>query len=51
MSEGVGPQVVSAGEQPQSDEVERRLLKAWQGEVDAAAVYGLIAQRTDDRRA
>ena len=42
---------MSRGEQPPSDEVERRLLKAWQGEVEAAAVYELIAQRMDDRRA
>jgi VIT1/CCC1 family predicted Fe2+/Mn2+ transporter/rubrerythrin len=43
--------VVSRSQQPPSDEVERRLLKAWRGEVEAAAVYELIAQRMDDRRA
>jgi rubrerythrin len=43
--------VVGRGEQRPSDEVERRLLKAWRGEVQAAAVYELIAQRMDDRRA
>lgn len=42
---------MSRGEQPPSGEVEQRLLQAWRGEVEAAAVYELIAQRMDDRRA
>jgi VIT1/CCC1 family predicted Fe2+/Mn2+ transporter len=32
-------------------EAERRLLKAWRGEVEAAAVYELIAQRIDGKQA
>ena len=34
-----------------SPEVRDRLLKAWRGEIEAGAVYGLIAQRMDDERA
>src|ERR687888_2199177 len=34
-----------------SDEVRSRLLKAWQGEIEAGAVYELIARRLDERRA
>jgi VIT1/CCC1 family predicted Fe2+/Mn2+ transporter/rubrerythrin len=34
-----------------SDEVRERLLKAWRGEIEAGAVYELIAQRLDERRA
>jgi VIT1/CCC1 family predicted Fe2+/Mn2+ transporter/rubrerythrin len=34
-----------------ASEVEQRLLKAWRGEVEAAAVYELIAQRTDGKQA
>src|SRR5919197_3764164 len=34
-----------------SDEVQSRLLKAWQGEIEAGAVYELIARRLDERRA
>src|SRR3954451_23677287 len=33
------------------DEVRSRLLQAWRGEVEARAVYELIARRLDDRRA
>jgi VIT1/CCC1 family predicted Fe2+/Mn2+ transporter/rubrerythrin len=33
------------------EEVRRRLLQAWRGEVEARAVYELIARRLDDRRA
>jgi VIT1/CCC1 family predicted Fe2+/Mn2+ transporter/rubrerythrin len=33
------------------EEVRRRLLQAWRGEVEARAVYDLIARRLDDRRA
>jgi len=33
------------------DEVRERLLKAWRGEIEAGAVYELIARRLDDRRA
>jgi vacuolar iron transporter family protein len=33
------------------DEVRERLLKAWRGEIEAGAVYELIALRLDDRRA
>ena len=33
------------------DEVRDRLLKAWQGEVVAGAVYDLIARRMPDREA
>jgi vacuolar iron transporter family protein len=33
------------------DEVRERLLRAWQGEIEAGAVYELIARRLDDRRA
>jgi VIT1/CCC1 family predicted Fe2+/Mn2+ transporter/rubrerythrin len=33
------------------DEVRERLLQAWRGEIEAGAVYELIAQRLDDRRA
>jgi VIT1/CCC1 family predicted Fe2+/Mn2+ transporter len=43
--------VVGRGEQPPSGEVERRLLEAWRGEVEAAAVYELIAARMDGRQA
>jgi VIT1/CCC1 family predicted Fe2+/Mn2+ transporter len=32
-------------------DVRDRLLQAWRGEVEAGAVYELIAQRLDDRRA
>src|SRR5690349_16221372 len=32
-------------------DVRDRLLQAWLGEVEAGAVYELIAQRLDDRRA
>jgi len=32
-------------------EVRERLLKAWQGEIVAGAVYGLIARRMDEREA
>jgi vacuolar iron transporter family protein len=31
--------------------VEERLLRAWRGEVEAQAVYELLARRLDDRRA
>src|SRR4051812_22715279 len=34
-----------------SDEVRERLLRAWRGEIEAGAVYELIARRLDDRRA
>jgi vacuolar iron transporter family protein len=34
-----------------NEEVSRRLLQAWRGEVEARAVYELIALRLDDRRA
>ncbi|MGZ4201208.1 MAG: VIT1/CCC1 transporter family protein [Thermoleophilaceae bacterium] len=34
-----------------SEEVRERLLKAWRGEIEAGAVYELIATRLDDRRA
>ena len=34
-----------------SDEVQSRLLKAWRGEIEAGAVYELIARRLDERRA
>jgi vacuolar iron transporter family protein len=34
-----------------SEEVRDRLLKAWRGEIEAGAVYELIAQRMDDERA
>jgi vacuolar iron transporter family protein len=34
-----------------TEEVRRRLLQAWRGEVEARAVYELIARRLDDRRA
>ena len=34
-----------------SPEVRDRLLKAWRGEIEAGAVYELIAQRMDDERA
>src|SRR3954451_969572 len=34
-----------------SDEVRERLLRAWRGEIEAGAVYELIAQRLDERRA
>jgi VIT1/CCC1 family predicted Fe2+/Mn2+ transporter/rubrerythrin len=34
-----------------SEEVRDRLLKAWRGEIEAGAVYELIARRLDDRRA
>jgi VIT1/CCC1 family predicted Fe2+/Mn2+ transporter len=43
--------VVSRGEQPSSGEVDRRLLEAWRGEVEAAAVYELIAARMDATQA
>src|SRR5437667_10427815 len=33
------------------DEVRARLLKAWRGEIEAGAVYELIARRLDDERA
>lgn len=33
------------------DEVRERLLSAWRGEIEAGAVYELIARRLDDRRA
>ena len=33
------------------DEVRDRLLKAWRGEIEAGAVYELIARRLDERRA
>src|SRR5204863_97046 len=33
-----------------SNEVRERLLRAWRGEVEAGAVYELLAQRMDDRR-
>ncbi len=36
---------------PRQARSSERLLKAWRGEVEAAAVYELIAQRMDDRRA
>src|SRR3954469_18261313 len=32
-------------------DVRDRLLQAWRGEVEAGAVYNLIARRLDDRRA
>src|SRR5690242_1265924 len=32
-------------------EVRERLLKAWRGEILAGAVYGLIAERMDEREA
>jgi vacuolar iron transporter family protein len=32
------------------DEVRERLLKAWRGEIEAGAVYELIAHRLDERR-
>jgi VIT1/CCC1 family predicted Fe2+/Mn2+ transporter/rubrerythrin len=38
-------------ERPGTGEVEQRLLKAWRGEVEAGAVYELIAQRMDGRQA
>jgi vacuolar iron transporter family protein len=34
-----------------ANEVRERLLKAWRGEIEAGAVYELIAQRLDERRA
>jgi hypothetical protein len=34
-----------------SAEVRERLLKAWQGEIQAGAVYDLIARRLDAREA
>ena len=34
-----------------SEDVRERLLKAWRGEIEAGAVYELIAARLDDRRA
>jgi VIT1/CCC1 family predicted Fe2+/Mn2+ transporter len=34
-----------------SDEVRERLLKAWRGEIEAGAVYELIAQRMPEREA
>jgi vacuolar iron transporter family protein len=34
-----------------STEVRERLLQAWRGEIEAGAVYELIAQRLDERRA
>jgi VIT1/CCC1 family predicted Fe2+/Mn2+ transporter/rubrerythrin len=34
-----------------SDEVRERLLKAWEGEIVAGAVYDLIARRMDEREA
>src|SRR4051794_31250988 len=34
-----------------SPDVRDRLLQAWHGEVEAGAVYDLIARRLDDRRA
>jgi VIT1/CCC1 family predicted Fe2+/Mn2+ transporter/ferritin-like protein len=40
-----------SGSQSDSDEVRERLLKAWRGEVEAGAVYELIAQRMPDREA
>jgi VIT1/CCC1 family predicted Fe2+/Mn2+ transporter len=39
------------GESHATGEVESRLLKAWRGEVEAAAVYELIAQRMDGKQA
>ncbi len=39
------------GEPLVTGEVEGRLLKAWRGEVEAAAVYELIAQRMDGKQA
>src|SRR5438067_6223108 len=36
---------------PADDEVRDRLLRAWRGEVEARAVYELIAGRLDERRA
>src|SRR2546423_6269290 len=33
------------------DEVRDRRLKAWRGEIEAGAVYELIARRLDERRA
>jgi rubrerythrin len=36
---------------PSSDEVRERLLSAWRGEVEAGAVYELIAQRMPEREA
>ncbi len=43
--------MATSAEQPPAGEVERRLLKAWRGEVEAAAVYELIARRMDGKRA
>jgi VIT1/CCC1 family predicted Fe2+/Mn2+ transporter len=43
--------VISTSRQPPSDEVRDRLLQAWRGEIEAGAVYELIARRLDDRRA
>jgi VIT1/CCC1 family predicted Fe2+/Mn2+ transporter/ferritin-like protein len=40
-----------SGSQSDSDEVRERLLKAWRGEVEAGAVYELIARRMPDREA
>lgn len=38
-------------EQPASQEVRDRLLKAWRGEIQAGAMYELIARRLPDREA
>ena len=43
--------MISTSRQPPSDEVRDRLLQAWRGEIEAGAVYELIARRLDDRRA
>jgi rubrerythrin len=40
-----------SGSQSASDEVRERLLKSWRGEVEAGAVYELIARRMPDREA
>jgi vacuolar iron transporter family protein len=43
--------VISTSREPDSDEVRDRLLQAWRGEIEAGAVYELIARRLDERRA
>jgi vacuolar iron transporter family protein len=38
-------------DQPTSGELQKRLLKAWRGEIEAEAVYEQLAQRMDGKRA
>jgi rubrerythrin len=43
--------MVPAEDQASSDGTQERLLEAWRGEIEAGAVYELIAARMDVRQA